>query len=300
MITVAGVNYPEMADSVQAANLRGLAWADALLGYVNGNWADYQQIAAENPAKPVYGLTVFADTKDGDGTDSETGNASIAQTVANTKGELARGVARPIVYCPASWAAGMVQAHTAAGVDRNLYRLVTAHYGWPHTIAGFPPGCHFCGTGTCGYGPGANGTQWFNSPSYDRSILDPEFLGPASHPGPAPTPAPVNQPTCIQGENMEQFIASVPIGADGKGEAIFDGGANTLKGIASLSPAIPYPKFTAATAYGPCVGVGDTDYDGRVEQQNRNGFLYLAAHGFPPAPAGQAVMRDVATVAYAD
>jgi hypothetical protein len=182
-----------MADSITPANLTNLPFeADAFLGYVDGRWPDYAAIAAAHGNKPCYGLTVFGNPGAGDGTDSEPGNVSIAGCVTSTKGELARGVDRPIVYCPASWAAQMVAAHTAAGIDRAKYRLLTAHYGGP-TATGAPiAGMHICGPATCGYGPGSDGTQWQSLNTYDRSILAPDFLAANPHPGPsaASTPGP--------------------------------------------------------------------------------------------------------------
>jgi hypothetical protein len=171
-----------MADSITAANLNNLPFVpDCYLGYVDGRWPNYVQIAAQHGNKPVYGLDVFGNAT-GDGTDSEPGNASIAATVACTKADLARGVDRPIVYCPASWATAMVNAHTGAGIARSKYRLVTAHYGGP-TAPGAPiQGMHICGP-FCGYGPGADGTQWQSLNAYDRSILAPNFISAASHPG---------------------------------------------------------------------------------------------------------------------
>lgn len=178
MITIAGVAYPEMADSIDPANLRNLPFvADAFLGYVDGRWPDYLEIAAEHPGVPVFGLTVWGDPSKGTGSDDEPGNTTVAQTPAITAGELARGVVLPVVYCPESWAGAMVQAHTAAGILRAKYRLLTAHY------TGY---AHICGPETCGCPVQADGTQWQFAGPYDRSILSPTFLAAPSHPGPAP------------------------------------------------------------------------------------------------------------------
>lgn len=188
MIVIAGVSYPEMADSITPSNLNDLPFrADAFLGYIDGRWPDYAQIAAAHGNVPCYGLTVLGDGQHGDGTDSEPGNIDIAGAVTDTRAELARGVDRPIVYCPASWAAAMVQAHTDAGIARGAYRLLTAHYQGP-TMPGAPiPGMHICGPASCRYGPGSDGTQWASYPTYDRSLLDPGFITANSHPGPRPT-----------------------------------------------------------------------------------------------------------------
>ena len=170
-----------MADSVTPADLP--AGMDAYMGYVDGRWPDFAAIAAREQV-PVYGLTVFGNPALGQGTDSEPGDASIAQTVTATKGELARGVDRPIVYCPESWAEQMVTAHTAGGILRASYRLLTAHYA----LKNGQPWAHICGPATCGCPVEADGTQWVDHGPWDESLLDDTFIIAASHPGPAPTP----------------------------------------------------------------------------------------------------------------
>lgn len=202
MISFGGVTYAEMADSITPANLESLPFSpDAYLGYVDGRWPDYAQIAAEHGGKPVFGLTVFGNPAIGQGPDAEPGNIDIPAAVSCGEAELARGVDRPIVYCPAGWATGIVSALAAAGIGRNRYRLLTAHYQGP-TAAGAPePGMHICGPATCGYGPGADGTQWQSLPGYDRSLLAPGFLDAAPHPGPAPAQA--------QGAPMPQLNAPI-------------------------------------------------------------------------------------------
>ena len=115
-----------MADSIDPSQLPD--GMDAYLGYVDGKWPSYVAIAKRFGDKPVFGLTVFGTASIGRGVNVEPGDASIAQAVAATVGELARGVDRPIRYCSESQAAAMVAAHTAAGFPRSLYRLLTAHY----------------------------------------------------------------------------------------------------------------------------------------------------------------------------
>ncbi len=174
-----------MADSVDPSQLPD--GMDAYLGYVDGRWPSYMEIARRFGTKPVFGLTVFGEPSIGRGVDVEPGDASIAQAVAATVGEMARGVDRPIRYCSESQAADMVAAHTAAGFPRSKYRLLTAHY----TIK------HICGPSTCGCPVQADGTQWIDharvDPSdptghriidnWDESLLDDNFLSAKSHPG---------------------------------------------------------------------------------------------------------------------
>lgn len=184
MIVVAGTGYPEAADSINPAALTDLPFTpDAYLGYVDGRWPDYTQIAAEAGGKPVYGLTVLGNGQAGQGDDAEPGNITVAQAVTDTIAELARGVDRPVKYCPQSWAAQMVTAHTQKGIDRSRYRLLTAHYQGP-TMPGAPiPTMHICGS-ICGCPVEADGTQWASYPTYDRSLLTPGFITAQPHPGP--------------------------------------------------------------------------------------------------------------------
>jgi hypothetical protein len=172
------------ADSIDPGSLP--PGMDCYFGYPDGRWPDYLAIAARESV-PVFGLSVFGNPALGQGTDSEPGDASIAQAVIATRGELARGVDRPIKYCPASWSDQMVAAHTAAGIGRGEYRLLSAHYGWPGQLPGLPVGAHICGPATCGY-PLADGTQWIDHGGWDESLLDDTFLEAAPHPGPPSPP----------------------------------------------------------------------------------------------------------------
>ena len=63
-----------MADSVDPSQLpEGM---DAYLGYVDGRWPSYTEIARRFGEKPVFGLTVFGEPSIGRGVDVEPGDAS--------------------------------------------------------------------------------------------------------------------------------------------------------------------------------------------------------------------------------
>jgi hypothetical protein len=259
VISFGGVTYGEMADSITPANLNNLPFVpDAFLGYVDGRWPDYAQIAAQHGNKPCYGLDVFGNPT-GDGTDSEPGNASISQTVACTKADLARGVDRPIVYCPASWATAMVNAHAGAGIARSSYRLVTAHYGGP-TAPGAPvQGMHICGP-FCGYGPGADATQWQSLNAYDRSILAPNFITAQSHPG---TPSGVKPLPALDGPivcivNRPQNDGYWLIGQDG---GVFAFGAAPSLGDPAVGKLTPgrYARHAVSTPSGEGLIIAASD-----------------------------------------
>ena len=158
------------AESITPANLLNLPFIpDFFFGYVDGNWPDWAPIKAQHPGVPVYGLEVYGSSASGDGTDSEPGDATIAQAAADTKLRLAAGEWRPIVYTMASWGAAMVAAHAALGIARSSYRLVLAHYG---------AGQHICGPTTCNV-PGsaqADATQWIDHGGWDETLADNNFL----------------------------------------------------------------------------------------------------------------------------
>lgn len=167
-------------DSINPRALLGLPFhVDFTFGYDDGSWPDAQQVAAELNV-PCIRINVFDDNVPGDGSDSEPGDTSIAQAVDLTRKELAAGVWRPVKYCPASWGAQMVAAHSAAGVGRSEYRLVLAHYG---------VGEHVCSPASCGYVQ-ADATQWaadVQGPNglYDLTLAVATFL-PSSTPPPIP------------------------------------------------------------------------------------------------------------------
>lgn len=202
---------PTMLDSIDPAQIalaiRNGARPDALLGYSDGRFDDYRQIAAEAGGLPVYALDVYGNTANAEGEDTEPGNISVPGAAAALAAEKARGVDRPIGYCPESWAQALVGAASAHGLSasataagRTDWRLLTAHYG---------QGPHICGPSTCGCQVEANGTQWIDvgphGENVDQSILDANFITAASHPGPAPTPAPPPRPL-PKGHHMNRYL----------------------------------------------------------------------------------------------
>lgn len=171
------------ADAIFPINLLNLPFKpDFFMGYVDGNWPDWSVIHAQHLGVPVYGLEVFGSSPSGDGTDSEPGDATVAQAAAATKQRLAAGAWRPIVYTMASWGAAMVAAHAALGIARSSYRLILAHYG---------AGQHICGPTTCNT-PGsaqADATQWIDHGGWDETLADDNFL-PTTHPIPVTAQGP--------------------------------------------------------------------------------------------------------------
>ncbi|HET9690990.1 MAG TPA: hypothetical protein VFP61_07540 [Acidimicrobiales bacterium] len=142
---------------------------DAYLGYVDGRWPDYVDVAARAGGKPCFGLSVVGNPSvdHEDGGDFEPGDAGVAAIPGLVRGLHALHVARPIVYLPESWAVAGVEACSGAGLARDTYRLLTAHYGL---------GAHICGPSTCRCGVQADGTQWIDHGPWDESLLDDHFL----------------------------------------------------------------------------------------------------------------------------
>lgn len=83
---------------------------------------------------------------------------------------------KPVLYLMAGQAGGICNWLGGLGHARSSYVLWTAHVG---------QGEHFCGPGTCGLGPGSNGTQWTWTAmgrSLDQSIIDNSFFEAAPKP----------------------------------------------------------------------------------------------------------------------
>lgn len=215
MIVIDGTTYGRMADSIIPANLPG--GMDAYLGYVDGAWADWLAIVAAHPGVPVFGLDVYGQPV-GSGVDSEPGDATIAQAVLAINGDLARGVQRPIAYCPASWANPFVAALADSRIARNQYRLLTAHIDGP-TMPGGQPGQHICAQNVCGYaGAGADGTQWIFHPGWDESLVYGLFLNATPHPGPPPPPSkPTPRVQDPQVDQMHKQLITLPTNGQGNG-----------------------------------------------------------------------------------
>lgn len=262
-----------MADSVTPANLP--AGFDAYLGYVDGAYANLAAIKARFPGVPVYGLSVVANPNLGpgdDGSDSEPGDSTIAEAVADTKAQLAAGVDRPIKYCPASWGQTMVDAHDSAEITRDRYRLLLAHYGWP----GGPNGEHICGPATCGYVQ-ADGTQWIDHGPWDESLLDDTFITAAPHPGTAPTAS-------HHGGNMLAFdpVTGGTWALRPDGSVYADDGAPYLGGLNN------HPDYQAGAGkkFGPAVGIAAYGPGGK------DGYEILTDNGTTPAPDRYRFPRD--------
>lgn len=129
--------------------------AGAVAGYTSGHWPTFEPFVAGYPklAKEgrVVSIAVQAD-HDADALDAEPGDASAAQVPAWVERQLARHVARPIVYASVSSYSHVLGALGAAGIARSEIRVWAAHYtGRAHLCS---PACGF------GFDTTADATQW--------------------------------------------------------------------------------------------------------------------------------------------
>jgi hypothetical protein len=251
-----------MADSINPAALP--AGMDAYAGYDDGNWPDYQAIAAAHPGAHLLDLTVWLANR-GVGLDVEPGDASVAQAPVFVNWRHAAGVALPVVYCPASWSQAVLNAMAGAKIPRGSWRLLSAHYG---------AGQHICGPGTCGYPP-ADGTQWVDHGTWDESLLADGFFGtpapvrPVIQPAPALAGPVVNHPEDL----MNSQHITVLIGG-GKGWTLTPAGATGK----IVSVVVDEQDPAVVGSYPPVPAFAGPSSDGH---------LVFGAGPFGPAPDGE-------------
>ncbi|HEX4832006.1 MAG TPA: peptidoglycan-binding protein [Trebonia sp.] len=158
-------------------------------GYFNGPFANLTSIRHRFPGKPVMGYaTRLAGSHGADAIDCEPGTLA-SSFLGNADGAVefihawAGGSGlfhRPVVYVMGSWAAQLEDHLAAAGLPRDRYYLLTAHYTHQH----------FCGPGTCGLArTAADATQYRAAGSFDRSCFQAAMFTALSAGGAVP-PAP--------------------------------------------------------------------------------------------------------------
>ena len=143
--------------------------AQAVAGYVGGNWPTYASLAADWPFAKKLSIAVNS-RQNAECLDVEAGDARPDQAAAWVKRQQKRGVKRPVVYCSVSQAPLLLRTLSKAGVFRADIRLWTAHYT-------FKP--HLCSS-SCGYGDlKADATQWTDKAlgrNLDASLVTPTFF----------------------------------------------------------------------------------------------------------------------------
>lgn len=159
-----------MYDSIYPANIP--ADAQVVAGYIGGKWPTYAsgELARRFP-KAIRISIAVASRYDAECLDVEPGDATPALAPAWVKRQIARGIWKPIVYCSLSAVPAVLNAMRAAGIERDAWRLWTAHYTGH---------AHVCGPRNCRCIQ-ADATQWTSHAlgrALDQSLLLPSFWKP--------------------------------------------------------------------------------------------------------------------------
>ncbi len=137
--------------------------AEAVAGYVGGQWPTYKTIVAKFPGAKHLSIAVTS-AESADCLDVEPGDATIQQAPGWLKSSRAKAAntLKPVLYTSLSQANALIAACHAAGIPRSSYLLWIAH--WTKTP-------HLCGP-ECGLGftGHADATQYDNR--YDGKNLD--------------------------------------------------------------------------------------------------------------------------------
>ena len=159
-----------MYDSIQLSQIP--ANAEAVAGYVNGQWPTYPEVVKRWPHAHHLSIAVSS-WADAECLDVESGDATNDVAAAWVRRQRIRGIARPVIYTSVSNVSTLLRKLGAAGIGRNDIRLWTAHYSMRP---------HLCDRG-CGFGMGtvADATQWTDKSgglTLDESLCTPNFFGP--------------------------------------------------------------------------------------------------------------------------
>lgn len=146
--------------------------AEAVAGYVGGQWPTYRQIVKGWPKAKHLSIAIAA-TEDADVLDIERGNATPDQAPNWLVRQKTRGKKKPILYTSASTFQALVDLMSSHGHKYGKDYLVwTAHY--------YSPAPHFCGP-QCGFGikQKAHATQYWDmveGKNLDVSICEPRLF----------------------------------------------------------------------------------------------------------------------------
>lgn len=155
-----------MYDSVDVATVP--AHANAVAGYVGGSWPTYAALVRRFPHAEHLSIAVNAG-EEAECLDCEAGDATPAQVPEWVRHQLARGVAKPAVYCSLSVVVEVLNELTRAGIKRSQIRLWTAHYTYTPHICGPHDGCS----------TNADATQWTDRAlgrNLDESLCSDSFF----------------------------------------------------------------------------------------------------------------------------
>ena len=155
-----------MYDSTEVLTIPGAA--EAVAGYVGGNWPTYNTLVKKYPHAKHVSIAVNSQ-EDAICLDIENGDATAEDAPGWYRRQKSRHVTYPKLYTSASNVGNVVTKMHAAGIGRSGYRIWSAHYG---------RGKHICGPKSCGY-PQADATQWTDKAlnrNLDESICNPSFF----------------------------------------------------------------------------------------------------------------------------
>ena len=150
--------------------------AQAVAGYVNGRWPNYDESVRRFPKAKHLSIAVSS-AADADCLDVERFDATNAVAPGWVKRQLKRGVHRPVLYTSVSNVAALLRELSSSGVQRSQVRVWSAHY---------TERAHLCGP-SCGFGMPtvADATQWTSHShgrSLDQSLCSDTFFGLAPKP----------------------------------------------------------------------------------------------------------------------
>ena len=263
-----------MFDSI--TNAAYPADARACAAYVDGhlgNQPNYAQVRAEHPFAYVLSVALKP-ADDADCLDVERGAAAPGDFPGWHARQVARRVARPVVYASVDTMAGsMLPVLAAARIARPDVRLWSAHTG---------AGAHICGPRTCGaIRIDVDGTQWLSTGQVDQSLLTPEFFGPLPV-GPAGLP-----------KWQDQMMQALPVVSPGqRGAAV-----KTIQGLCNarlISMALVIDGIfgpTTLTAVKRVQALGRVTQDGTVGPETWPVLLGIAGVKLGPARARGARRR---------
>ena len=152
-----------MADSVNVLNLP--PGFPAYAGYVNGEYTTWPLLKKRFPRSRLLPITItLNDLVWAQCLDIENGDATPDQAPRFIN--LVPNALR-MLYISRDSVPDLMQIMGAAKIERNRWKLWTAHYGF---------GKHICGPWTCKLPFQADGTQWVDWGEWDESLLDDNFF----------------------------------------------------------------------------------------------------------------------------